>query len=278
MRPLLVFALACFAGALSMGLIQTRGTVTFAAISPKWSRFSPASNIGQVFGMHSLVRLAKSLIPTTVVALLAVGKLSSESIYPSSSFHALRVLFNHVYDLLLDTAIATALWSAVDFLNNWRSREDRLKMSKQDVKDETKQSEGSPQIKRRIRQLQRQSRKRKLRADVRKATVVLTNPTHYAVALSFDFTTMEAPRVLAKGMNLIAKQIREEAQWAGVPIVENPALARSLYRSVEPGQSIPLELYAAIAAILAYLYRKEVKDRMAEEQKAARSAPFSHAR
>jgi flagellar biosynthetic protein FlhB len=120
-------------------------------------------------------------------------------------------------------------------------------------------------MKGRIRSLQRQMRRRMLRADVKKASVVITNPTHYAVALSFDMTTMEAPKVLAKGRDLVAAQIREEARWAGVPLVENPPLARSLYRAVEPGQSIPAELYAAVAAILAYLFRQEAEERMRRE-------------
>jgi flagellar biosynthetic protein FlhB len=103
-------------------------------------------------------------------------------------------------------------------------------------------------------------RRRKVKADVSKAAVVLTNPTHYAVALGFDFATMEAPRVLAKGRNLLAEEIKAEARWAGVAIVENPPLARSLYRSVEAGQPIPVDLYAAVAAILAYLHRQRVEE------------------
>ena len=120
-------------------------------------------------------------------------------------------------------------------------------------------------MKGRIRSLQRQMRRRMLRADVKKASVVVTNPTHYAVALSFDINTMEAPKVLAKGRDLLAAQIKEEARWAGVSIVENPPLARSLYRSVEPGQSIPAELYAAVAAILAYIFRQEAEERLRRE-------------
>jgi flagellar biosynthetic protein FlhB len=112
-------------------------------------------------------------------------------------------------------------------------------------------------------------RRRKVKADVSKAAVVLTNPTHYAVALGFDFTTMEAPKVMAKGRNLLAEEIKAEARWAGVPIIENPPLARSLYRSVEVGQPIPVDLYAAVAAILAYLYRQrveaELRDRRGRE-------------
>jgi flagellar biosynthetic protein FlhB len=142
-------------------------------------------------------------------------------------------------------------------------------MSRQDLRDEMKETEGNPQIRSRIRGLQRQMRRRRVKADVSKAAVVLTNPTHYAVALAFDFGTMDAPKVVAKGRNLLAEEIKAEARWAGVPIIENPPLARSLYRSVEVGQPIPVDLYAAVAAILAYLYRQrveaELRDRRARE-------------
>jgi flagellar biosynthetic protein FlhB len=172
-------------------------------------------------------------------------------------------------------------WSAIDYLVEWRSRESRLKMSKQDLRDEYKETEGNPQIRGRIRSLQRQMRRRKVKADVSKAAVVLVNPTHYAVALGFDFATMEAPKVLAKGRNLLAEEIKAEARWAGVPIIENPPLARSLYRSVEVGQAIPVDLYAAVAAILAYLYRQrqdaEMRDRRAREA-AAKANAAAHAR
>lgn len=134
------------------------------------------------------------------------------------------------------------------------------------MKQEYKETEGSPQTRGRIRNLQRQMRRRKVTADVAKAAVVLTNPTHYAVALGFDFTSMETPKVVAKGRNLLAEEIKTEARWAGIPIVENPPLARSLYRLVEVGQAIPADLYAAVAEILAYLFRK----RMEEEARARR--------
>jgi len=139
--------------------------------------------------------------------------------------------------------------------------------------------EGSPQVKSRIRGLRRQMRRRQMKADIARASVVVTNPTHYAVALSFSFETMDPPRVVAKGRDLLAAAIREEAQWAGVPIVENPPLARSLYRQVEQGQTIPYELYAAVAAILAWLYRREVEERVRREraEAAARGAKSGNA-
>jgi flagellar biosynthetic protein FlhB len=155
-------------------------------------------------------------------------------------------------------------------------------MSKQDMRDEFKETEGSPQVRGRIRNLQRQARRRRVKDDVSKAAVVLTNPTHYAVALAFDFATMEAPRVMAKGRNLLAEEIKAEARWAGVPIIENPPLARSLYRSVEVGQPIPADLYAAVAAILAYLYRQrveaELRERRTRESAARADAESNSAR
>ena len=174
--------------------------------------------------------------------------------------------------MLLAAAWLLFGWSAIDYLVEWQSRESRLKMSRQDLRDEYKETEGSPQIRGRIRSLQRQMRRRRVKADVAKAAVVLTNPTHYAVALGFDFVAMEAPKVLAKGRNLLAEEIKAEARWAGVPIVENPPLAQSLYRTVEVGQAIPVELYAAVAAILAYLYRQRVEAEL-RERKVRRSAP-----
>ena len=177
---------------------------------------------------------------------------------PALSAARLGMLGQDVYGLLLAAAWLLFGWAAVDYIVEWRKRESRLRMSREEIREELRQMEGSPQVRNRIRGLQRQMRRRRVKADVSKAAVVLTNPTHYAIALGFDFTTMDAPKVLAKGRNLLAEEIKAEARWAGVAIVENPPLARSLYRSVEVGHSIPVDLYAAVAAILAYLYRQRV--------------------
>jgi flagellar biosynthetic protein FlhB len=149
-------------------------------------------------------------------------------------------------------------------------------MSRQEMREEYKESEGNPQIRGRIRNLQRQARRRRVKADVSKAAVVITNPTHYAVALAFDFEVMDAPKVVAKGRNLLAEEIKEQARWAGVPILENPPLARSLYKAVEVGDSIPVELYAAVASILAFLYRQRVEEQMRVRR--ARTHPGSSER
>jgi flagellar biosynthesis protein FlhB len=267
--PAIVMALVAMA-ALGAGIAQTGGvSVHGSALAFKPERINPVANIKNLFSLRAAARLGKSLVPAAILGVFAVQRIARQLAIPPFSTERLEILGRDVYGLLLAAAWLLFGWSAIDYLVEWQSRESRLKMSKQDMRDEYKETEGSPQIRGRIRNLQRQMRRRRVKADVSKAAVVLTNPTHYAVALGFDFLTMEAPKVLAKGRNLLAEEIKAEARWAGVPIVENPPLAQSLYRTVEVGQSIPVDLYAAVAAILAYLYRQrveaELRDRKARE-------------
>ena len=253
--------------ALGVGVAQTGGVSFFAgAVGFKLDRINPATNIKNLFSLRAAARMAKSLIPAGLLAVFAVQRIARQLTLPPFSIARLEMLGSDVYGLLLAAAWLLFCWSAIDYLVEWQSRESRLKMSRQDMRDEMKQTEGNPQIRGRIRNLQRQARRRKVKADVSKAAVVFTNPTHYAVALSFDFATMEAPKMVAKGRNLLAEEIKAEARWAGVPIIENPPLARSLYRSVEVGQAIPVDLYAAVAAILAYLYRQRVEAELRERR------------
>jgi flagellar biosynthetic protein FlhB len=278
------FAMASVAmAALGIGVLQTGGlNVHVEAIGFKFDRINPVSNVKNLFSLRAVARLGKSLIPAGILAVFAVQRIARQLTIPPFSIARVETLGSDVYGLLLAAAWLMFGWSAIDYLVEWQSRESRLKMSKQDMRDEFKETEGSPQIRGRIRNLQRQARRRRVKEDVAKAAVVLTNPTHYAVALGFDFTTMEAPRVMAKGRNLLAEEIKAEARWAGVPIVENPPLARSLYRSVEVGQPIPADLYAAVAAILAYLYRQrveaELRERRARETAARAAAQAQAAR
>ena len=175
------------------------------------------------------------------------------------------------FGLAVKAAWVMVAWSALDYAVERMAWNKKLRMSKQELRDELKETIGNPQVKGRIRRIQNAMRRRKVKADMSRASVVVTNPTHYAVALEFSFETMLAPTVLVKGQNLHALRIREEARWAGVPIVENPPLARSLYKSVEEGQPIPYDLYAAVAGILAYLYRQQV-EKAARERKASEEA------
>lgn len=256
-------AAAVAAAALLSGVAQTGGVhVHPQLIGFKFERVNPVSNLQNLVSLRSAARLGKSLIPAALLAIFAVQSVVHLIAMPAFSTVRLTDSLRTIYHLLLVCAWTMLAWAAIDYMVEWRSREQRLRMSKQEMREEFKESEGNPQIRARIRNLQRLARKRKLSADVSRAAVVVTNPTHYAVALDFDFESMEAPKMLAKGMNLLAEEIKEQARWAGVPILENPPLARSLYRTVEPGQSIPAELYAAVASILAYLYRQRVEEQI----------------
>ena len=274
--PAVVMA-AVVAGALGAGVLQTGGVNFHAgAVGFNLDRINPVSNVKNLFSLRSAARLAKSLIPASVLAVFCVQRIARQITIPPFSTTRLETLGGEVYGMLLAASWLLFAWSLIDYLVEWQSREKRLKMSREDLRDEYKETEGNPQIRGRIRNLQRAARRRKVKADVSKAAVVLTNPTEYAVALGFDFATMEAPKMLAKGRNLLAEEIKVEARWAGVPIIENPPLARSLYRSVEVGQAIPADLYAAVAAILAYLYRQRLEAEM-RERKAREAAARAQA-
>ena len=261
------------AAALGAGVIQTGGIqIHPQVVGFKVDRVNPLSNLKNLFSLRSAARLGKSMIPAALLAVFAVQRIARQWTMPPFSSVRLMALGGDAYDLLLAAAWLLFAWAAIDYLVEWHSREQRLKMSRQEMREEYKESEGNPQIRARIRNLQRAARRRRMQADVSRAAVVITNPTHYAVALAFDFETMDAPKVLAKGRNLLAEEIKEQARWAGVPILENPPLARSLYRSVEAGESIPVDLYAAVASILAFLYRQRVEQELRQRRERARTA------
>ena len=270
LMPVGLVMAASFAGALVSGVAQSGGVQIYpSAVELKFSKLNPVTNLGNLFSLRSATRLVKSLVPAAVTVVLGWGALKALMIpMPVMSLLRLPATFSAAYGLALDAAWVTLVWSALDYAIEWRSWNQRLKMSKQELREELRDAMGNPQIKAKIRQAQRAMRKRKVKADMSRASVVITNPTHYAVALEFSFETMSAPTVLAKGRDLLAAEIREEARWAGVPIIENPPLARSLYKMVEPGQSIPFDLYAAVAGILAFLYRQKVEERVRRDRQA----------
>jgi flagellar biosynthetic protein FlhB len=268
--PMGLVLAASFAGALVSGVAQGGGVqINPSAMELKFAKLNPVTNLGNLFSLRSATRLAKSSVPAAVMVVLGWRALRALMIpMPVMSLVRLPATFSTAYGLALDAAWVTLAWSGLDYAIEWRSWNQRLKMSKQEMREEIRDAMGNPQIKAKVRQIQRAMRKRKVKADMSRASVVITNPTHYAVALEFSFETMSAPTVLAKGRDLLAAEIREEARWAGVPIIENPPLARSLYKMVEPGQSIPFELYAAVAGILAYLYRQKVEERVRRDRQA----------
>jgi flagellar biosynthetic protein FlhB len=268
--PLIVVLASIPMAAALSGILQTGGlSIHAGSVGFRLNRVSPASNLKNLFSLRAASRLGKSLIPASILAVFAVQRIARELTIPPFATSRLQSLGEDIYGLLAASAWLLLAWALVDYIVEWRSRESRLMMSREEMKQEFKETEGSPQTRSRIRGIQRQMRRRKVKADVSRAAVILTNPTHYAVALGFDFVTMDAPKVLAKGRNLFAEEIKGEARWAGVPIIENPPLARSLYRSVEVGHTIPVDLYAAVAAILAYLYRQRVEEEMRTRKRQA---------
>ncbi|HEX2918809.1 MAG TPA: EscU/YscU/HrcU family type III secretion system export apparatus switch protein [Edaphobacter sp.] len=262
--------MASFGCALMAGIAQNGGLRVYPdSVQLKFSRMNPAENLKNLFSLRQAMRVVKSLLPATAMVALGWSVLSRDMLsMPAMSMERLPSTFASAYGLALDAAWIMLAWSALDYAIEWRSWNQRLKMSKQEIREELKESMGNPEIKGKIRQIQHAMRRRKVKADMSRASVVITNPTHYAVALEFSFETMQAPVVLAKGRDLFAAEIREEAKWAGVPLVENPPLARSLYRMAEPGQSIPFELYSAVAGILAYLYRQKMEERARRQRDA----------
>ena len=265
--PVGMVMVAVAAAALGTGIVQTGGLSFHAgSVGFKADRINPLTNAKNLFSLRAASRLGKSMLPVALLAVFAVQRIARQLTIPPFSVAHLELLGSDVFGLLQAAAWLLFGWAVVDYALEWQSRESRLKMSKQDQREEMKETEGSPQIKSRIRSLQRQMRRKRVKEDVARAAVVLTNPTHYAVALGFDFGTMEAPKVLAKGRNLLAEEIKAEARWAGVPVIENPPLARSLYRSVEIGQSIPVDLYQAVASILAWLYKQRVEQELREKK------------
>jgi len=254
--------------AMGVGVAQAGGVrIRVGALGLKLGRLSPLSNVKNIFSLRSLARLAKSMVPAAVMVALGWSAWKALMLpMPILAVMRLPAAFQSAYGLALDAGVVTLVWSGLDYAVEWMAWNKRMKMTKQQVKDEVKEAMGNPQVKGRIRQVQNAMRRRKVKADISRASVIITNPTHYAVALEFSFETMHAPTVLAKGRDLHAAVIREEARWAGVPMIENPPLARSLYRSVETGQSIPFELYAAVAGILAFLYQQKVEEKMRHER------------
>jgi flagellar biosynthetic protein FlhB len=175
---------------------------------------------------------------------------------PLSSFQVgLDTLRALCMELLWKGAALFLLFGFVDFFRQKRKFAKQMRMSKQDIRDEVKESEGNPQTKMRIRRLQRDVRRRRMMDEVKTATAVVVNPTHYAVAIRYHHDTMAAPLVVAKGKNYLALRIRARALEFDVPLIENPPLAQALYKSVEVGQHVPPHLYRAVAEILAYIYR-----------------------
>ena len=255
--PLLLVAWVAAAAA---GLLQAQGLFQPALVAPRWERLSPWAGLGRLFSRRALVELAKAPLKLVVLAavlgpalartagsLLVATGAPAETLVPAAA--------RAIHDLLWRGSLAYLVVALADYAYQWWEHQRSLRMTVQEWKQDQKEAEGDPVVRQRIRQRQRQLARRRMLQEVPRADVVVTNPTHVAVALRYDPARMGAPVVVAKGLGVLALRIRAVAEAHDVPVMEEPALARALYRSVDVGREIPPALYVAVAEVLAFVWR-----------------------
>ncbi|WP_428939482.1 flagellar biosynthesis protein FlhB [Fontivita pretiosa] len=267
MAPLLLGVLLV---AILINLAQVGFFFSFKRIQPKLTALNPFKGLNKLFASRdNAVQLAMNLLKLLLIAAVAYSAIHGrmDAILAVQNLEFVQIFSlgaSIVYSIGLRIGMVLLALAILDYgWQKWRI-EQQLKMSKQEIKEEMRRMEGDPQIKARRRQIAMQRLRQGIRQHVPTADVIVTNPTHYAVALKYDAETMNAPKVVAKGADYLAMMIRQIAIEHGVPILERPPLARSLYRLVEVGQEIPEQFYAAVAEILAYVY--EVSGKVAQEQ------------
>jgi flagellar biosynthesis protein FlhB len=256
--PIIAVALAAgLAGNFAQGGL----IFTTEALMPKADKFNPASNIKKIFGLDSVINLLKSALKLVLLGAVGYSVLSPVVKDAPTLIHApvatiVTTLGETIYSLALRCGMAMFVIALADYGYTLYKHEKSLKMSKQEIRDEYKEQEGDPMVKGQRRQRARQLVQNRSMAEVPTASVIITNPTHFSVALRYDKDKDAAPVVVAKGVDHLAFKIREIAKENDVTILENPPLARALYRLVEPGQIIPTEFFGAVAEILAYVFRQ----------------------
>ncbi|MFN7994731.1 MAG: EscU/YscU/HrcU family type III secretion system export apparatus switch protein [Bryobacteraceae bacterium] len=240
-------------------LIVTRLGMSLKKLVPEWKRINPINRLKEL-PRQNITALLRALIMLPVFGLAVYGvirdTLASDLVLAFGTVESgFRQACRSLATLLSRGALVFLALGVVDLFRQTRRFRRDLRMSKQEIREEVKEAEGNPQMKARIRRLQRDRSRRRMMKEVPSATAVIVNPTHYAIALKYALDSMAAPVVVAKGKNYLAQRIRQRAIENQVPIIENPPLAQALYRSVEVGQEIPAHLYRAVAEILAYIFR-----------------------
>lgn len=257
---LLAAAVAGIAG----NILQVGFNFTLEPLIPKFERIDPVSGLKRIFSARSVAELVKSIIKIIIISYIAYKTVADDiMIFPSllgmEMIQVIVFVAELVSRLLLWIGVAMLVMALADYLYQRWEYERSLMMTKQEIKDEFKQTEGNPEIRSKIKQKQREMARRRMMQDVPKADVIVTNPTHFAVALAYQQEAMGAPKVLAKGQDLVALRIRTLAKEHGIPIVENPPLAREIHRTVEIGQEIPGAMYQAVAEVMAFVFQLKQK-------------------
>ena len=254
------FALIFMVVGMASNLAQIGWMISPEALRPKFEKLNPISGLKRMVSIDRLYELAKSIFRLIVVVSVLVWLLAPVLPDVLSHIGASPVAIGTLGGALLKRTIWTvlgifAVFAAVDYIWQRYQHEKRLRMTKQEVRDEAKQREGDPKVKSRIRQIQREVAQRRMFEAIADADVVVVNPTHFAVALQYRPPEQSSPKVLAKGRNHVALRIRRRAEELGIPIVENPPIARLLYSTAKIDREIPEDLYQAVAEVLAYVYK-----------------------
>ncbi len=261
---LLPFLLIGFVTGFVGNLIQVGWKPTLKPLQPKFNKFNPVSGFKRIFSKDSIVNLIMALAKIFLVCMIAYSSIKDQAnnlflLYDIGLKAALSLIYEIIINIGIKISVVYIILGLADYVyQKWKFTDD-MKMTKQEVKDEYKNTEGDPQIKGKQRQRMMESSQRRMMKNVPQADVVITNPTHIAVAILYDNTKDEAPRVVAKGEDYLAQRIKETAKEANVPIVEDKPLARALYATVDVDETIPPELYQAVAEILAVVYTQKNK-------------------
>ncbi len=263
MGKILISCLPMFAIALVFTVVinvfQVKWQPTLKPLMPKFNKINPINGFKRMFSMDKLVELLKAVLKIGLIAYLAYSELTDtaglvNSLYEMELFDAVALIGDTVISFGLRVAIIYLVIGLADYIYQKFKFNKDMRMTKQEIKDEFKQTEGDPKIKGQIRQKMREASQRRMMQQLPEADVVITNPTHLACAIKYDKEEAEAPVLLAKGADYLAKKIKEEAKKLDIPIVENKPLARMLYHNVELDEEIPEELYQMTAEVLAYVY------------------------
>ena len=261
-----IFGIPAFIGICTIQLIVGRGiSMSSKALTFKWDKLDPIKGLGRIFSVKGLVELVKSIFKVVFLTSLVVGFMwysLPNIIYLSAGMlnHSLEILYKLLLMFILVIVLVLFAIGVGDYIWSRHTWLEKLRMSRQDLKEESKESEGSPEVKARIRRLQIEASSRAAQQslaieDVKNASVVITNPTHFAVAIKYDPIENEAPLILAMGKDLMAKRVIEQAELNSIALVRSPLLARALYYTGGIGQNISEQLYSAVASILAYVYQ-----------------------
>ncbi len=250
--------------AILSNFLQVGPLLTLEPLMPQLSKISPLQGIKRLFSLQALMEFIKSLFKLTVVCWIVYSTVSKEMghlipLLHMNPYQIAAFIGKVSFEIFWKSCLAMILLSVLDYMFQRYDYEKNLKMTKQEVKEEYKQTEGDPQVKSRIRSIQREMARKRMMQEVPEADVVITNPTRLAVALKYIPGQMDAPTVVAKGAGKIAEKIRNIARDHGVPVVENKPIAQSLFKLVEIGQPIPEALFKAVAEIFAYVYRLKGK-------------------